>query len=83
MKDEKICRSATFNEKLMEHLTECSDKMCKDLRRGGRLSEKQLNYYTFKYKKTCILGKLYILPKIHKRMYNVPGNRSFLTVAKS
>ena len=73
LKDEKIYRSVTFNEKLIEDFTECSNKMFKDLRRGGHLSEKQLNYYSFKYKKACNLGKVYLLPKIHKRLYNVPG----------
>ena len=37
------------------------------------MTEKQLDYYSYKYKKTCNLGKLYLLPKIHKRLYNVPG----------
>ena len=45
--------------------------MFKDLRRGNSLSEIQLSYYSFKYKKTCNLGKLYFLPKIYKRLYNV------------
>ena len=47
--------------------------MFKDFKREGHLSEKQLNYYGFKYKKTCNLGKLYLQPKIHKKLYNVPG----------
>ena len=47
--------------------------MFKDLRRRGYLSGKQLNYYSFKYKKVFNLEKLYVLPKIHKRLYNVPG----------
>ena len=34
LKDEKIYRYVTFNEKLIEDLTECSDKMFTDLRRG-------------------------------------------------
>ena len=46
--------------------------MFKDFKREGHLSEKQLNYYGFKYKKTCNLGKLYLQPKIHKKLYNVP-----------
>ena len=33
LKDEKIYRYVTFNEKLIEDLTECSDKMFTDLRR--------------------------------------------------
>ena len=47
--------------------------MFKNLRRECHLSVKQLNCYSFKYKNACNLGKLYLLPKIHKRLYNIPG----------
>ena len=57
----------------MEGLKQFSHKIFKDLRRGGHLSEKQLNYYSFKYKKACNLVKLYLLRKISKRLYNVTG----------
>ena len=30
-------------------------------------------YFTYEYKKAYNLGKLYMLPKIHKRLFNVPG----------
>ena len=33
-----------------------------------------MKYFTYKYKKACTLGKLYLLPKIHKRLFNVPGS---------
>ena len=45
----------------------------KDLRTGDHLSQKQLNFYSFKYKNACNLGKLCLLPKIPKRLYNVAG----------
>ena len=32
-----------------------------------------MKYFTYEYKKACNLGKLYLLPKIHKRLFNVPG----------
>ena len=32
-----------------------------------------MKYFTYEYKKACNLGKLYLLPKIHKRLSNVPG----------
>ena len=35
--------------------------------------KKQLKYFRFDFKKTCNLGKLYLLPKIHKRMFKVHG----------
>ena len=30
-------------------------------------------YFTYQYKKACNLGKLYLLPEIHKRPSEVPG----------
>ena len=32
-----------------------------------------MKYFTYEYKKACNLGKLCLLPKIHKRLFNVPG----------
>ena len=34
--------------------------------------EKELKYFSYDFKKTTYLGKLYLLPKIHKRLQNVP-----------
>ena len=32
-----------------------------------------MKYFTYEYKKAYNLGKLYLLPKIHKRLFNMPG----------
>ena len=32
-----------------------------------------MDYFLFEFKNTSCLGKLYLLPKIHKRLSNVPG----------
>ena len=37
------------------------------------ISEKELKYFTYSFKKTTNLGKLYFLPNIHKRLSSVPG----------
>ena len=55
------------------NLTEKSDKIFENLKRRGFISEKQLKYFRFDFKNSCNLGKLYFLPKIHKRLSNVPG----------
>ena len=31
-----------------------------------------MKYFTYEFKKTTNFGKLYVLPKIHKRLHNVP-----------
>ena len=36
-------------------------------------SESELKYFTFNFKKATNLERLYFLPKIHKRIANVPG----------
>ena len=45
--------------------------MLSSLRRKGFITEKQLKYFTYEYKNE--FGKLYVLPKIHKQLFDVPG----------
>ena len=47
--------------------------MFSSLKRRGFLTEKQMKYFTYEFKKATNFGKLYLLPKIHKRLHNVPG----------
>ena len=35
------------------------------------ITEKELKYFSYEFKKSCNLGKLYLLPKIHKSLENV------------
>ena len=37
------------------------------------ISEKELKYFTYNFKKATNLGKLYFLPRTHKRLSAVPG----------
>ena len=50
-----------------------SNCLFKNLKSEGCISGKYLKKFTFKFKKTASLGKLYILPKNHKRLFDVPG----------
>ena len=43
------------------------------LKKKTVITEKEKNYFKFNFKKATIVGKLYLLPKIHKRLSNVPG----------
>ena len=65
LQDENIYILFTFNEKLLKDLRDFSSKIFESLRRGGYWFEKQLNYFSYKYKKIYNLGELYSLPKIH------------------
>ena len=54
-------------------MVDSSNKYFKELNSCGYISYKEMKYFTYEYKKVCTLGKLYLLPKIHKRLSNVPG----------
>ena len=43
------------------------------LKTKGKIDEKEIKYFAYEYEKTCNLGKLYLLPKIHKRLPDVVG----------
>ena len=62
LKDQNVCKDVDFTKKILQ-----------DLFTKGKIDEKQLKYFTCEYKKSCNLGKLYLLPKIHKRLHDVPG----------
>ena len=61
------------SEDLIPKLTEMSNMLLESSKRRGYISEKQLKYFRFDFKKACNLGKLYLLLKIDKRMFNIPG----------
>ena len=44
----------------------------KKLNSSGYISCREMKYFTYDYEKVCNLGKLHLLPKIHKRLLNVP-----------
>ena len=50
-----------------------SNKLSKSLKKKGSITEKELQHFTIEFKKATNLDKLYLLPKTHKRLENVPG----------
>ena len=73
LKDRKVYQEVRFSENILTDFFEKRNTMFKKLRRKGVILEKELKYFSFEYKKATNLGKLYLLPKIHKRLKNVPG----------
>ena len=55
------------------HLVEQSNEMVENLQRKSVIQEREKNYFKFNFKRATNLGKLYLLPKIHKGLSNVPG----------
>ena len=55
------------------NLSETSNKLFRNLKSKGGITENQLKYFTINFKKGTNFGKLYLLPKIHKCLFEVPG----------
>ena len=57
----------------MQDLSEKSNVIFKGLMDRGKITEKQLTCFTIEHKKATNVGEMYLLPKIHKSLYDVPG----------
>ena len=68
-----VYKDVSFNEKILQELVGTSNKLFQNLKAKGKISVKQLKSFTYQYKKVTNIGKLYLLPKIHKCLANVFG----------
>ena len=73
LNDESVYKIVKLKDKILQGLEEKSNGILKGLKQKGKITEKQLKYFTTEHKKATNLGKMYLLPKIHKRIYDVPG----------
>ena len=71
--DANVYKDVSFNWNILQELVGTSNQLFQNLKSKEKISDKQLKYFTYEYKKVSNLGKLYLLPKIHKRLHNVPG----------
>ena len=73
LSDKKVYQEVSNSENILSKVAEMSNKMFSNLKKRGYITEKQLKYFSYEYRKATNFGKLYFLPKIHKRLHNVPG----------
>ena len=73
LKNELVYKKVSFKQDMLCELVIKSNGFFKDLRRSECITEKEIKYFRYEYKKITNLGKLYLLPKIRKRLENVPG----------
>ena len=73
LKDNETYESSSFKDADLIKLVEKSNSIFQSLKKRKLITEKELKYFTYKYKKATNFGKMYLLPKIHKRLVNVPG----------
>ena len=73
LEDPNVYRKVAFKDKILSQLVDCSNRFFKNLKMKGQITKKELKYFRYEFKKSRNLGKLYLLPKIHKSLENVPG----------
>ena len=73
LSDEKTYEEIRITEKDQVELVEKSNDLFSNLRRKNVITENENNYFRFNFKKATNLGKLYLLPKIHKDLCKIPG----------
>ena len=66
LKDENVYRKVDLKDKTLSQLVDCSNRFFKNLKMKGHITERELKYFSYEFKKSCNLGKLYLLTKIHK-----------------
>ena len=64
--DKNICKENKFYEKLIQDLTESSNKIFRSLKNAGFITYKELKYFSFNHKRACNLSRLYFLLKFVK-----------------
>ena len=62
-----------YNDKTLSDLIEKINNFFKRLNKKNIISERELKYFLYGFKNASCLAKMNLLPKIHKRLYNVPG----------
>ena len=73
LRDHTVYKDVNFKETMLSDSVDKSNKFFKSLHIRKCITEKELKYFSYQFKKKNNLGKLYLLPKIHKRLSNVPG----------
>ena len=61
-------------DKTLSDLIEKSNNFFKRLNKKRIILEKEPKYFLYSFNNASCLGKMYLLPKFHKRLYNVPGS---------
>ena len=72
LSDKKVYQEVSNGENILSKLAEMSKKIFINLKKRGYITEKQLKYFSYEYRKAKDFGKLYFPPKIHKWLHNVP-----------
>ena len=56
LNDKNVYKEVKFKEKLIQDPTETSNKIFRNLRNGGFITDEGLKYFSFDHKRACNLG---------------------------
>ena len=73
LKDNNTYKNVKFEDNDLVKLVEKNNKMFKQLHSKQKISSSEFRYFSYNYKKSTNLDKMYLLPKMYKRLENVPG----------
>ena len=71
--DENEYRKEAFKDRILSQLVDYSKRFFKNVKVKGYIMEKDLKYFTYEFKKSCNVGKLYLLLKIYEIFNHAPG----------
>lgn len=72
LSDTKVYRDVSNTIYIISKFSEASNEMFSSLKKRGFLTVREMRYFNFEFKKATNFGKLYLLPKIRKRLHNMP-----------
>ena len=67
LQDNEACVSSNCEDAYSVKLVETSNSIFQSLKSGELITQKELDYFPYKYKKATNFRKMYLLPKINKR----------------
>ena len=73
LKENNTYQDVKFGEDDLVKLVEKSNQMFKQFLSKQNIVSSEFKHFSCNYKKLTNLGKMYLLPKIHKRLESVPG----------
>ena len=71
--DKRVYKEVKFNKNILTGLVEKRNNIFNCLCSHRLISESELKYFTYNFKKATNLDKVYFLPKIHRRLANILG----------
>lgn len=70
LSDKNVYKKANFKSKILQNLAETRNQIFISLKKG-KITQAKLKYFTINHIKVTNLEKMYLLPKIHKRLHSI------------